>query len=152
VEIMIAIMLLSMALIPVFSMFSTSGRMVTKSQNLGLAVSFAHRISQHLLAMPYDSIVDVPIPGNSIAGGPDDEIFNPVANWGTTKTSRVPINPNQMPGLFHFLRKFEFRYALLVSPMVFGPGDELKSVCVFISWREQGVDFSYRTYVYVAKM
>lgn len=141
-----------MCLIPVTNMFGVSGRAVQKSQNLALAVGLAHRISQHLLARPYPEVVEAPLPGQSIADGPTDGLFNPLENTGTTNETLINITQSQSPDLHSFLRKYDFRYALLVTPVVFGPGDEMKSVCIFVSWKEGGQNLSYRMYMYVPSL
>jgi len=148
-EIIIAFAILTMCFIPVMNMFSSSGRAVQKSQNLGTAVGLAHRISQFLLAMPFDDIQNVPLPGLAIAGGPADGFFHPLVNYGNSAAGALAITKEKLPDLFGFLAKFDFRYALLVNNVTFGTGDEMKSVAVIITWREGGKNLLYKMQVYV---
>ncbi|HEY9072309.1 MAG TPA: hypothetical protein VIV61_18760 [Candidatus Ozemobacteraceae bacterium] len=149
VEIVIALGILIVCMVPVLTMFGSAGRAVLKSQNLGFAIGFAHRISQHLLSMPFDSITEVPLPGQPVADGPDDGFFNPVSNFGTTGTNALRITKAQTPDLWAFLRKYEFRYALIVNNVNFAAGDRMKCVGIIITWKEGGKDLLYKLYTYV---
>ncbi len=136
-------------LLPIIHLFGSTSRTAQKSQNLGLAVSLAHRIAQHLYIVPFQEIQPIPLPGAPIADGGDDLFFNPVENWTTSAAGAVSINQSQMPSLYYFLRKFEFRYALLVNNVSFGVGDEMKSVSIIITWKEGGQDLLYKLQVHV---
>ncbi|HNW34684.1 MAG TPA: hypothetical protein PKM25_07120 [Candidatus Ozemobacteraceae bacterium] len=149
VEIVIALGILIVCMVPVLTMFSTSGRAVLKSQNLGFAIGLAHRVSQHLLNMPFDAIVEVPLPGSPIADGPDDGYFNPVTNFGSQSSNALRITKAQIPDLWSFLRKYEFRYALVVNNVNFAAGDRMKCVGIIITWKEGGKDLLYKLYTYV---
>jgi hypothetical protein len=151
-EVVIAFAILTACFIPVMNMFSTSGRAVKKSQNLGTAVGLAHRISQFLLAIPFDEIQNVPLPGRAIAGGPSDRFFHPVANFGSTAAGELAISKEEMPDLYYFLNKYDFRYALVVNNVTFGVGDEMKSVAVIVTWCEGNRNLLYKMQVYVPNM
>lgn len=148
-EVVMALSILLTCLLPLIHLFGSTSRTTQKSQNLGLAVGLAHRLSQHLLAMPYDAITPVSLPGVPIADGPDDGFFNPLENWSNSAASIQMITQATMPSLYAFLRKFEFRYALLVSNVSFGSGDEMKSVMIVITWKEGGQDFLYKLQIHV---
>lgn len=149
VEIIIALGILIVCMIPVLTMFGTSGRAVLKSQNLGFSIGLAHRVSQHLLVMPFDAITEVPLPGSPIADGPDDGYFNPVANHGTQISGALRITKAQTPDLWSFLRKYEYRYSLIVNSVNFAAGDRMKCVGIIITWKEGGKDLLYKLYTYV---
>lgn len=149
VEIIISMGILVMCMIPVMNMFGTSGRAVLKSQNLAFAIGLAHKISQHLLDTPFDSITEVPLPGNVIADGPDDAFFNPLANFKTTLAGALRIKKAQLPELWNFLRKFQFQYSLIVNNVNFATGDRMKCVGIIITWKEGGKDLLYKLYTYV---
>ncbi|HOT26961.1 MAG TPA: hypothetical protein PLU72_02155 [Candidatus Ozemobacteraceae bacterium] len=149
VEVIIAMGILAMCMLPVMTMFGSSGRAVLKSQNLAFAVGLAHRISQHLFDAPYEAIVEVPLPGNAIAGGPDDGFFNPLLNDKTTGAGALRITQAQLPELWMFLRKYDFRYSLIVNNVNFATGDQMKCVGIIITWKEGGKDLLYKLYTYV---
>jgi len=152
IEIVIALGLLIICLVPVMTMFSTSGRAVQKSQNLGFAVGLSHYISQVLLTKAFGQIVSTPLSGIPLADGPDDEMFNPLENWRTTNAGQQRITRAEMPDLYGFLRKFNFRYSLIVNNVSFGTSDEIKSVAIIITWREGGQDMLYKTYAFIPSL
>jgi len=149
VEVIMAMGILAMCMLPVMSMFGSTGRAVLKSQNLAFAIGLAHKISQHLLDTPYEAITEVPLPGNPIADGPDDGFFNPLTNFKTTAAGGLRITKAQLPELWNFLRKYEFRYYLTVNDVIFAAGDRMKCVGIFITWKEGGKDLIYTLYTYV---
>lgn len=148
-EVVMALSILLTCLLPIIQLFGSTSRNAQKSQNLGLAVSLAHRISQHLYVMPYNEIQPISLPGAPIADGPSDPFFNPVENWTPAAAGVQMINQAQLPSLYGFLRKHEFRYALLVNNVSFGAGDEMKSVSIIITWKEGGQDLLYKLQVHV---
>lgn len=142
-EIILAMVILTVAMVPMLDLFGISGRTVAKSQNLSLAVGLAHKIAQHLLALPYDSIVDRP--ETALADGPDDQMFNPLANPGTSQAGNLKITAAQLPELHAFLQKYQVRYGLDVV------GDAPKDVKIIITWIEQGRNMMYALRVYVSR-
>ncbi len=149
VEVIMAMGILAMCMLPVMTMFGSSGRAVLKSQNLAFAVGLAHRISQHLLDTPYDAITEVVLPGNAIADGHDDGFFNPLINPKTSSSGALRIKQAQLPELWNFLRKYEFRYSLIVNNVNFATGDRMKCIGIIITWKEGGKDLLYKLYTYV---
>lgn len=149
VEVIMAMGILAMCMLPVMSMFGSSGRAVLKSQNLAFAIGLAHKISQHLLDTPYEAITEVPLPGNSLADGPDDGFFNPLTNIQPTAAGVLRIKQAQLPELWSFLRKYEFRYSLIVNDVYYATGDRMKCVGIIITWKEGGKDLLYKLYTYV---
>jgi len=149
VEVIMAMGILAMCMLPVMSMFGSSGRAVLKSQNLAFAIGLAHKISQHLLDTPYEAITEVPLPGNSLADGPDDGFFNPLTNIQSTAAGVLRIKQAQLPDLWSFLRKCEFRYSLIVNNVNFATGDRMKCIGIIITWQEGGKDLLYKLYTYV---
>jgi len=143
---------LVMCILPVMNMFGTSGRAVQKSQNLGFAVGLAHRISQHLFTKPFTEINSISLPGNSITDGPDDGFFNPMENFTANSAGALRVTKAQMPDLYNFLQKFDFRFSLIVNNVSFGTGDEMKTVGVVITWKEGGQNLLYRMQVNVPRI
>jgi len=135
--------ILALCLVPVLQMSGTSGQAVQKSQNLRSASSLAHKIAQHLLALPYEDIVDTP--ERPIADGPDDGIFNPFSKPGTSLATALRLTAGDLPGLSGMLRKFRFRYLLDVV------GDQPKDVKIRILWDEADKTLDYSLRVYVAR-
>ena len=142
-EVMVALTILAFSLAPVLNLAGTSGQTIQKSQSLGLAVGIAHKIAQHLMAMPYDSIVDTP--EISLADGTDDGIFNPLENPGTGINTAMRIKASDLPELYGFLQKNRFRYQLDVV------SDQPKDVKIRVLWEENGRRLEYPLRVYVAK-
>lgn len=151
-EIMIALTIAVMVMVPVTSMFSTSGHQVQKSRNFSFAAGLARRISQHLMIMPFEEITEVPLPGMGLCDAPDDGIFNPLVNFSSNQTGIKRIKAADFPTLYEFLNQNDFRYALSVSNVSFGAGDEIKSVAIMITWKEAGKDMIYRTHIYVSSV
>ncbi|HNV68610.1 MAG TPA: hypothetical protein PKO06_02850 [Candidatus Ozemobacteraceae bacterium] len=144
-----ALSILLTCLLPIIHLFGSTSRTAQKSQNLGLAVSLAHRIAQHLYITPFNEIQNISLPGLPIADGSADSLFNPIENWTTSAVGELSIQASQLPSLYSFLRKYEFRYALLVNNVSFGTGDELKSISIIITWKEGGQDLLYKLQTHV---
>jgi hypothetical protein len=142
-EIVIAIVILTIAMMPMMDVFGISGQAVAKSQNLTLAVGVAHKIAQHLLAMPYDEIVDKP--RTPLADGPDDGMFNPLINDGSDAAAGRRITQAHLPELHGWLKKFGVGYSLDVV------GDQPKDVKIQITWKEGERDLMYTLRVYVSR-
>ncbi len=151
-EVIIALAIAVMVMVPVTSMFSTSGQQVQKSRNFSFAAALARRISQHLMIIPFDDIVEVPLPGQSIHDAPDDSYFSPLMNFSDDQSGVKRIKAAEMPALYNFLVMNDFKYSLSVSNVSFGVGDEIKSVAIMITWKESGRDMIYRTHVYVSSV
>ncbi|NLI77516.1 MAG: prepilin-type N-terminal cleavage/methylation domain-containing protein [Candidatus Riflebacteria bacterium] len=142
-EVIMAMVILTIAIVPMLDVFGVTGRTVAKSQNLSLAVGLSHKIAQHLLTMPYDAIVDKA--ETPLADGADDQVFNPLENPGTSQTTNRRITAAQLPELHAFLKKYSVRYALDVV------GDAPKDVKIIITWIEQGRNMLYSLRVYVSR-
>ena len=151
-EVILALAIAVMVMVPVTSMFSTSGQQVQKSRNFSFAAALARRISQHLLVMPFDEINEVPLPGVAIHDTPDDAFFNPLMNFSDTQSGLQRVTEVDTPVLYGFLVQNDFKYALSVSNVSFGTGDEIKSISILITWKEAGRDMIYRTHVYVSSV
>ncbi|MDD3147584.1 MAG: type II secretion system protein [Candidatus Riflebacteria bacterium] len=151
-EVIIALAIAIMVMVPVTSMFSTSGNQVQKSRNFSFAAALARRISQHIMAMPFEDIAEVPLPGQSLHDSADDPYFSPVINFSDNQSGIKRIKAGEMPALYDFLVMNDFKYSLSVSNVSFGAGDEIKSVAIMITWKEAGRDMIYRTHVYVSSV
>lgn len=151
-EIMIAVTIAATVMIPVMSMFSTSGQAVQKTRNFSFASSLARRISQHLMAMEFNDIQDVPLPGVPLCDSPGDIFFNPMLNFSGNQSGLKKITGTDMPEFYAYLNQYGFRYSLSVSNVSFGVGDEIKSVAIQITWNETGKDMIYRAHVYVVSL
>ncbi len=142
-EVIMAMVILTIAIVPMLDVFGITGRTVAKSQNLSLAVGLSHKIAQHLLTLPYDAIVDKA--ETALADGSDDQVFNPLENPGTSQTTNRRITAAHLPELHAFLKKYSVRYALDVV------GDAPKDVKIIITWIEQGRNMMYSLRVYVSR-
>lgn len=151
-EVMIALTIAVMVMVPVSSMFSTSGNQVLKSRNFSFAAALARRISQHLMIMPFSDILDVPLPGKPLHGVDNDDFFNPLLNFSGSQSGVKKISVADTPDLYEYLEQHDFKYSLSVSNVSFGAGDEIKSIAIMITWKEAGRDMIYRTHVYVSSV
>lgn len=149
IEIMIAIAIASTVMIPVMSMFSNSGQMIQKTRNFSFATSLARRISQHMMALPFEDVQEVPLPGIPLCDSADDPYFNPLINFTNNKDGQKRIKSDDLPAFYLYLNQFEFRYSLSVSNVGFGEDDEIKSVAILITWKESGKDMMYRSHAYI---
>ncbi len=148
-EIMISLAIAVTVLIPVLSMFSTSGQMVQKTLNFSFATSLARRISQHMLAKPFSEIESVSLPGVTLYDSVDDPYFDPLFNFSDNAAGAININNEDLKEFRNYLQKHDFRYALSVINVNFGDGDEMKSVAIPITWNDSGKDMMYQTNVYI---
>lgn len=151
-EIMIAMSIAVTVLVPVISMFSNAGRTVQKSMIFSFSAGLARRISQHLMVIPFDEIQEVPLPGVSLCDSPDDRFFNPLLNFSTSQSGLKRITYSDLPEFYKFLALYDFRYAISVSNVSFGAGDEIKSCAIMITWQENGKDMLYQTHVYIPSL
>jgi hypothetical protein len=133
-------------------MFSTSGNLVQKTHNLGFAAGLARRISQHLMAMPFEDIQEIPLPGITLCDSSDDTFFNPMFNFSDSSAGAKRITTEDLPTFYNYLKKFDFSYSLSVSNVSFGDGDEIKDVGIIITWKESGKDLLYKTNVYIPSL
>lgn len=151
-EVMIAMSIAITVLVPVISMFTNAGRTVQKTVVFSFAGGLARRISQHLMVIPFDEIQEVPLPGISLCDSPDDRFFNPLLNFSSNSSGEKRITFEDMPAFYNFLALYDFRYAISVSNVSFGAGDEIKSCGVMITWQENGKDMIYQTHVYIPSL
>jgi hypothetical protein len=151
-EIVISISIAVVIFIPAMNMFSTTGQAVFKTRNFSFANSAARRISQRLMAMPYEDIVEVPLPGIALFDAPAESFFAPFLNTSGTNSGAKNITQADMPEFYSYLVQHDFRYSLSVSNVSFGDGDEIKSVGILITWSENNKNMMYRLYVYVPSL
>jgi type II secretory pathway pseudopilin PulG len=148
-EIMISIAIAAMLFVPLMTMFSSSATTVQKTRNFSFAVSLARRISQHMMAIAYKNIEEVPLPGKSVANENNDPYFNPLLNFDDNISGVQRITAEDIPELYNFIKKFNFCYSISISNVCFGDGDEIKYAVIMITWNEKGKDMIYRSHVYI---
>jgi len=151
-EIVIAMSIAVVIFIPAMNMFSTTGQAVFKTRNFSFANSIARRISQHLMVMRFEDIMEIPLPGVALCDAPAGSFFGPFINETGSSGGAKSISQADMPEFFGYLAKHDFRYSLSVSNVSFGDGDEIKSVGILVTWQENGKDMMYRLYVYVPSL
>lgn len=151
-EIVIAISIAVTIFIPAMNMFSTAGQAVYKTRNFSFANSVARRISQHLMVMPFEDIVEVPLDGIALCDAPVGSFFGPFFNTTGSNAGVKGITQADMPEFYNYLAQYNFRYSLSVSNVSFGDGDEIKSVGILITWNENNKNMMYRLYVYVPSL
>ncbi len=150
IEIIIAIAIGIAAIVPISIMFSQSSRQVTKSQNFSFAAALARRISQHTAQMPFSEISNVPLPGAPIGVNKTDRYFGEFLNTGTSKSQIKFLDETDMPGLSGFFKKYNFKYSVSVSSVTFSSDDTVKSVAIYIMWKEGAKDFIYQSHVFIS--
>ncbi|MBF0407104.1 MAG: hypothetical protein HQM10_07110 [Candidatus Riflebacteria bacterium] len=141
-EVIFAVGILAACLVPIITLFGNSGRAVQKSQNLSVAVSLVHKISQHLKGFPYNDIIDVV--DCPIADGPTDYIFNPLFNYGNSSTSEVFVTSSSAKELYKFFKTYSFKYSLEVSTF-----STYKSVLISVKWVESSLNLVYQREFYI---
>jgi len=149
VEIIIALSIAMTIFIPIMHLFSSSGQVVYKTRNFSFANSLARSISQHLMVLPYENIVEIPLPGIALCDIPDKTFFGPFINFSDNKSGEKRINSKDLPEFHNFLNQYDFRYSLSVSNVSFGAGDEIKNVGILITWIEGGKNLIHRLHVNV---
>lgn len=156
VEVLIALSIGIGILIPSVALFSTSSKVVEKGRNLSFASSLSRYIIQNMMTMKMDKIVSVPIPGLSVCDDSNEnyyfgELFNFKSDNGKFKKGNIGINKDQLPELYNYLARYDFRYSIAVGEA--NPSDDIsdiiKSVTVLITWKEFGVDKVYESHAYI---
>ncbi len=150
VEVIIALSIASMVIVPISLVFNTSNRQTTRGHNFTFASSLARRVLQHVQQLPFKDVLDVPLPGVLIGEDPSDQFFGAFLNLGTTHRSVKHLTQNDMPDLYEFIKKHGFRYSISVGTVSFSAEDNIKSVTVYITWKEMGKDYMYKSHAFIA--
>lgn len=151
-EIVIAMSIAVVIFVPAMGMFSTTGQAVFKTRNFSFANSVARRISQHLMAIPFEDIQEIPLPGIALCDAPTGTFFGPFYNNTASIAGAKHITQADMADFYGYLANYDFRYSLSVSNVSFGAGDEIKSIGILVTWNENNKDMMYRLYVYVPSL
>jgi hypothetical protein len=149
-EIIIALAIACMVIVPLSMVFNTSNVQTTRGHNFTFASSLARRVLQHVQQQPFNQIQEVPLPGELIGGNESDLYFGPMVNLGKSASSIKYLTESDFPNLYHFIRKYAFRYSISVGAVTFAPEDSVKSVSVYITWKEMGKDYMYKSHVFVS--
>lgn len=155
-EVLIAIAIGMAILVPSVAVFSTSSRVVEKSRNLSFASGLARYIIQGMMTMKMNDITSISAPGVSVCDQTDKNIyfkdlFNMIEQRNDLKKGAIALTHENLPAFYGHLARYEFRYSIYVGEV--SPDevaeDIVKSVTVFISWKEFGVDKSYESHAYI---
>ena len=151
IEIMIAISIGITMLLPIGYFFTHTGQQVSYSQNKTLAGALARRICQYVYHMPYDHVKQVP--QKPIGGDPNDPYFGQILNTKKDKSGIQHLTENELKDFYGLLSKHNFKYQIEIAEADLSYSgdydDRIKSVMVYISWRENGNDWTYSECVYI---
>jgi type II secretory pathway pseudopilin PulG len=150
VEIMVALSIAAMVIVPISTVFSTSNKQTTRGHNFTFASSLARRLIQHVQQQAFNKIQDVPLPGELIGGNKNDFYFGQLINLGDSASTIKYLTETDSPDLYKFIRKYAFRYSISVGAVNFAEEDKVKSVSVYITWKEMGKDYLYTSHVFVS--
>ena len=155
-EVLIALAVGVIILLPTTAMFSTSSRLMEKSSNLGLAAGIARYIIQGMMTMEMDEIKAIDAPGISMCDTSDrntyfQTLFELKDACGSFKKGKISISMDNCPKLYARLARYEYRYWISVG---FAKNkdiedDIMKTVTVYVSWKEFGVDKIYETHAFI---
>ena len=155
-EVLIALSIGVVILLPTTAMFSTSSRFLEKSSNLSLASGIARYIIQAMMTMDMNEIKPIDIPGVSLC---DDSsrntyfqtLFELVEDCGSLKRGKVVMGMKTCPKFYARLAKYDFRYSISVCSVNINDVDDdvMKSVAVYVTWKEFGVDKVYESHAYI---
>ena len=155
-EVLIALAVGVIILLPTTAMFSTSSRLMEKSSNLGLAAGIARYIIQAMMTMEMKEIKPIDIPGVSICDSSSKNqyfqtLFELADSCGEFQKGKVIMNKDNCPKLYARLARYEFRYSISVCSVNTNDVDDdiMKSVAVYITWKEFGVDKVYETHAFI---
>ena len=155
-EVLIALAVGVIILLPTTAMFSTSSRLMEKSSNLGLAAGIARYIIQGMMTMEMEEIKPIDIPGVSICDTSEKNqyfqtLFELKDSLGDLKKGRVTMSMKNCPKFYTRLARYEFRYSISVCSVNTNDidGDIMKSVAVYVTWKEFGVDKVYETHAFI---
>ena len=155
-EVLIALSIGVVILLPTTAMFSTSSRMLEKSSNLSLAAGIARYIIQGMMTMEMEEIKPIDVPGVSMCDETSrntyfQTLFELQNDCGSLKKGRVTMGMNNCPKFYSRLAKYDFRYAISVCSVNTSDidGDIMKSVAVYVTWKEFGVDKVYETHAFI---
>ena len=149
-ETLIAISIAVAVILPVSMMFSNSSRMMEKTSNLTFAGGLARYIIQAMMTMEKDEIVQIPPPGISCCDdSAENTYFRKLFNFYNVDTdlnsgvTTVGIQ-NCVTKLYNRFARYDYRYSISVAQI-----SGVKSVSVFITWKEFGVDKVFESHAYI---
>ena len=155
-EVLIALSIGVAILIPATAMFSTSSRLLEKSSNLSLASGLARYILQGMMTMESSEIQSIEMPGVSFCDQSEDNVyfqrlFELQTDCGDLKAGKINMGPDSAPKLYARLAKYDYRYYIsAVTCNTNGvEGDIMKSVSIYVTWKEFGVDKLYETHAFI---
>ena len=155
-EILIALAVGVMILLPTTAMFSTSSRLMEKSSNLALAAGIGRYIIQGMMTMEMSEINEIPVPGVSMCDSSDKNqyfqtLFDLKDTCGDLKKGKITMSMKNCPKLYSRLARYEYRYWISVGVAKNSDIDDdiMKTVTVYVSWKEFGVDKLYETHAFI---
>lgn len=155
-EILIAMTVAILVIIPTTSMFSTSSKMLEKASNLTFASGLARYIIQGLMSTRIKEIREIPDAGISCCDPSEDNIyfyhlFNLKNQVGDLPKGEIVNSPESLPKFFNRCAKYDYRYSMSCVPLKLSDDeyDVVFSVKVRIQWKEFGVHKSYDSHAYI---
>ncbi len=155
-EVLIALAVGVIILLPTTAMFSTSSRLMEKSSNLGLAAGIARYVIQGMMTMEMEEIKPIDVPGVSMCDSSErntyfQTLFDLKDTCGDLKKGKVTMSMKNCPKLYARLARYEFRYSISVGVVKSKDVDDdiMKTVTVYVTWKEFGVDKLYETHAFI---
>ena len=155
-EVLIALSIGMVVLLPTTVMFSSSSRFLEKSSNLSLASGIARYIIQGMMTMEMEEIKSIELPGVSMCDESDRNtyfrtLFDLAQDCGKLKKGIITMSMKNCPKFYARLAKYDFRYAISVGTAKIKDVDKdiMKSVTVYVTWKEFGVDKVYESHAFI---
>lgn len=153
-EIMIAISILIVIILPIAVSFSNSGKALEKASNVSFAAGLSRYIIQNMMTMRSSEINNTPDAGISCVDPSDDNTYfkhlfyfkNKCDNFSRGLTT---IRQKSCPRMFYNrICKYNFRYIIHTVELP-GSAGQIKSATVNITWKEMGADKVYKSHAYI---
>ena len=155
-EVLIALAVGVIILLPTTAMFSTSSRLMEKSSNLALAAGIARYIIQGMMTMETKEIKPIETPGVSMCDSSSKNqyfqtLFELNDSVGDLKKGKVKMSMKNCPKFYTRLARYEYRYFITCGDFISKETDDdiMKSVTVYVTWKEFGVDKVYETHAFI---
>ncbi|MBQ2594622.1 MAG: prepilin-type N-terminal cleavage/methylation domain-containing protein, partial [Candidatus Riflebacteria bacterium] len=119
-EVLIALAVGVIILLPTTAMFSTSSRLMEKSSNLALAAGIGRYIIQGMMTMETDEIKSIEMPGVSMCDTSSKNqyfqtLFELKDTVGDLKKGKVTMSMKNCPKFYTRLARYEYRYFIKSS-------------------------------------
>ncbi len=149
-EVIIALSVGLAIMVPTSYMFANSNKQLEKSSNLIFAAGLARTIISSMMS---NHTIFPQVGNNTFISCCDDSsdnvyfryLFNLKENCGNLKKGLLKIGKATSPKFYHRIAKYDFRYGITLAQI----DESVKSVAVYITWKEFGVNKNYETHAFI---